>query len=487
MAILAVKTKVKKSKSKKIAKAQPKQFTRFAKVAFWFISGVLLGFIFLISFLYTAYRTNHTNKVYDGIVINGNDFGGKTKEEVRKYFTQKNQVFKNTLITLKTEQAIATISAEQIAYGYDENLIAQQAYSVGRSNDILSNMSITLQAYISGVHLTAPYHYQEDKLNRLLAPLSDQIDIKPVNAQFDFDGKRVVAFKLSSNGRAVDNKKLKKDILTKLQTVSNSDKSAAIILTIPVKVVDPEITTEKVNKLGIKELIGEGTSLFQHSIENRIFNVNLAATRINGALIKPGEMFSFVKTVGDINSLSGYKQAYVIENGKTVLGDGGGVCQVSTTLFRAALNAGLPIAERNQHAYRVGYYEEDSPPGVDAAIYSPSVDLKFKNDTGHSILIQTIADLNELRLTFQLFGTKDDREVTINKPIILSQSPAPEAEYHDDPTLPKGQVKQIDFSAGGANVYFTRIVKKGGKVIAQDKFVSNYRPWKAIYLRGTKE
>jgi vancomycin resistance protein YoaR len=207
---------------------------------------------------------------------------------------------------------------------------------------------------------------------------------------------------------------------------------------------------------------------------------------LNGIIIKPGEVFSFDQAVGDISSLSGYKQAYVIENGKTVLGDGGGVCQVSTTLFRAALNAGLPIVERHQHAYRVGYYEEDSGPGIDAAIYSPTVDLKFKNDTGHALLIQTYLDFNAQRLTFALFGTKDaNRQVAITTPVVLSQTPAPPPLYQDDPTLPKGQIKQVDFSADGADVYFTRTVTENGKVSIYDKFASEYKPWQAVYLRGT--
>ncbi|MEK9207877.1 MAG: VanW family protein, partial [Patescibacteria group bacterium] len=244
---------------------------------------------------------------------------------------------------------------------------------------------------------------------------------------------------------------------------------------------------EKVNKMGIKELIGSGTSLFQHSIETRIYNVNLAASRINGVLVSPGDTFSFAKSVGDVSSLTGYKQAYIIENGKTVLGDGGGVCQVSTTLFRAALNSGLPIVERNAHAYRVGYYEQDSPPGIDATVYVPSVDLKFKNDTGNYILIQSIIDPEELRLTFMIYGTKDGRISELSTPVVTNQTPAPPDKFEDDPNLPKGQIKQIDFAASGANVYFTRTVTKDGKVIIADKFSSNYRPWQAVYLRGTKE
>ncbi len=113
------------------------------------------------------------------------------------------------------------------------------------------------------------------------------------------------------------------------------------------------------------------------------------------------------------------------------------------------------------------------------------MDLKFKNDTAHSILIQSVVDPNELRLTFYIYGTKDGREVTMTTPVITSQTPPPPDLYTDDPTLPQGVIKQVDFAAWGAHVSFTRTVKKNGKVIINDTFTSNYQPWQAAYLRGT--
>ncbi len=474
-------------KLKKLLAIKKKIVGHVAKIALWFSLGAFVGFFFFVSFLYISYKQNHTHVIYEGVMVNGVDFGGKTEQELKHYFAKRNHDIHNTKVTVTDHDAIATISASQIAFGYDETLLADQAMSVGRSNNLLSNMSLMLQAYLTGVQLSPAYHYKEDILDRILKPLQTAIDVKPVDALFQFENGRVVTFRLASDGKAVDTKKLKEQIIAAFLSALLSDTQQQMHLRIPIVASKPTITNDKANNLGITELIAEGTSLFQHSIENRIFNINLAATRLNGVLIPAGQTFSFTKTVGDVSAFTGYKQAYVIENGKTVLGDGGGLCQVSTTLFRAALNAGLPIVERHAHAYRVGYYEEDSPPGVDAAVYSPTVDMKFKNDTGNAILVQSYVDQNEQRLTFDLYGTRDSRETIITQPVILSESPAPESRYQDDPTLPKGQVKQVDFAAGGANVSFTRTVKQNGKIVLSDKFVSNYRPWQAVYLRGTKE
>lgn len=238
------------------------------------------------------------------------------------------------------------------------------------------------------------------------------------------------------------------------------------------------------NDLGIKELLAEGTSNFAGSIPGRIRNIKRASRQLNGILIEPGHVFSFDGNIGEISQANGYDYAYIIKEGRTVLGTGGGVCQVSTTVFRAALKAGLPILKRSAHAYRVHYYEQGSSVGLDATVFPPTVDLEFKNDTLSYLLMTTEVEGENLKI--RLYGQNDGRQVSFSGPTILSSSPAPAALYQDDPSLPKGVRKQIDFAAPGAVVTFGRKVMRQGEMIADDKFTSNYRPWRAIYLVGTK-
>ncbi len=464
-----------------------KEILRILRVSFWFSTGALLALIFISSFGLLVYEKIYENKIYPGIYLNNINFSGKTKQEVVDFFTYKNTLFENTNFVLTSDYGIATVSAKQINFGYDANLSAEQAYSIARSKNKLSNLSLILQAYMQGIHLPTTHTYDQAKFEEIIKPISEKIEKKPVDAVFKFENNRVSTFTPSSLGQTVDIESLNNRINSQALNVMSSNKARVVIIPIPITTIEPKITTDKANNLGIKELIGEGHSLFYHSIQSRIYNINLAQGRINGVLVAPGEVFSFDKTLGDVSAFTGYKQAYIIQNGKTVLGDGGGVCQVSTTFFRALLDAGLPITERNAHAYRVGYYEQDSPPGIDATVYVPTVDLKFKNDTGNYILIQSQVDLNNLSLSFYLYGTKDGRKVTMTKPVVTNQRPPPEPLYQDDPTLPKGELKQTDFAAWGANVYFTRTVTKYNKEIINDKFVSIYMPWQAIFLRGTKE
>jgi len=458
-----------------------------SKILFWFSVGAGLGLFLFLSFVFIAFQKIYTNLVYPGIIVASNDLGGKTESEVEKIFAQKNEKLGEAQFVLVSDVHTATISASQIDYGYNEKLIATQAISVGRSKNIFSDISLVAKAYLKGIRLQPSYHYSEAKLLTILDPIIEELYVKPIDAVFKFENGKVTTFKQSSNGKAADIETLKNDLTATFAKTIPYTKPLTITIPIHRKILEPNITTEKVNDLGIKELIGEGTSYFKKSIPNRIYNITLAASKLNGILVEPNETFSFNTALGDISAFTGYKQAYVIQNGRTILGDGGGVCQVSTTFFRALLNSGLPIVERHAHSYRVGYYEQDSPPGFDATIFTPSIDLRFKNDTGSHILIQSSVDTDAQKLTFSLFGTSDGRVVTITKPVIKNRVAPPEPAYQDDPNLPKGQIKQVEYAAEGAKVSFSREVTRNNEVILSDTFKSNFQPWQAIYLRGTKE
>lgn len=323
-----------------------------------------------------------------------------------------------------------------------------------------------------------------DKFDSFLKSISVQIDKPTQDAILRFENGKVIEFSSAQDGQALDREATKRLVLDKLSNDSPSDNTSILVL-LPVKVTKAKIANAEINSLGIKELIGTGVSYFSGSIPNRVSNISLGSSLINGALVKPGEVFSFVGLVGPVSKEQGFKQAYVINAGKTVLDDGGGICQVSTTVFRAALNAGLPIIKRTAHAYRVGYYEQHGfKPGFDATIFSPNVDFQFQNDTEHHILVQTTVDRANSRLKVDIYGTLDDRKVEIGEAIVSNITPAPEPRYQDDPTLPTGTVKQVDFAAAGATTVFTRKVYKAGQLVLDDVFKSNFRPWQAVFLVG---
>ncbi|MDO8503725.1 MAG: VanW family protein [bacterium] len=325
--------------------------------------------------------------------------------------------------------------------------------------------------------------FDEEKIHEMVSGVAQKVNRPPQNAIFVFEGGRVQEFKPGKDGVGVREEELTSVLLQRLIDLLETGDS--LTLDIPFAGTPPEVSTSEVNNLGIKELLGRGASVFRGSIPGRVYNIGLASSRISGTLVKPGETFSFNQVLGDVSAFTGYKQAYVISGGRTILGDGGGVCQVSTTLFRAALQAGLPIVERNPHSYRVGYYEQDSKPGIDATVYVPSVDLKLKNDTPGHILIQRIFDPKTSSLIFEIYGTSDGRLASISTPRVWGVVPPPPTLYQDDPTLPLGVTKQVDFAAWGSKVSFDYKVTRGNEVLQNKTFYSNYRPWQAVYLRGT--
>ena len=315
------------------------------------------------------------------------------------------------------------------------------------------------------------------KFEAYLDSLGQEVNQLPRGKVTQTDSDKVIKFEITQSGKELDAKKFTGDF-----------KKAVLTAQPGVEISTNDVTTANgTEKYGIFALLGTGKSKFTGSMQARIHNLTLAAERTSGVLVPPGGIYSFNKAVGEISGRTGYDSAYIISNGRTVLGEGGGVCQTSTTLFRAILNAGLPIIARFPHAYRVSYYELESPVGFDASVFQPSLDLQFKNDTPNHVLIQAQANLEENTLEFKIYGTPDGRTTELSEPVVTNVSGPPAPLYQDDPTLAKGVVRQVDFAAGGANVSFTRIVKRNGEVLYQDTFSSRYQPWRAIFLVGTKE
>lgn len=252
-----------------------------------------------------------------------------------------------------------------------------------------------------------------DLLNKFLDDLAQQTDKDPENATLQVEDGKVFVFALGKNGIKLDKEK-------SLCLISDyfKNNSSAGKIELAYDEIKPEITTDSIDNLGIKSLIGEGSSNFAGSPKNRIHNIYVGAQKFNGVLIKPGEEFSFIKTLGTVDESTGYLPELVIKTDQTVPEFGGGMCQVSTTTFRAAIYAGLKITARTPHAYPVRYY---NPQGMDATVYIPRPDLRFINNTPGYILIQT--RIEGTRLIFNFFGADDGRKINLIGPKITESNP----------------------------------------------------------------
>ncbi|MCW5850699.1 MAG: VanW family protein [Anaerolineae bacterium] len=329
------------------------------------------------------------------------------------------------------------------------------------------------------------------RLQAWAARLSPEIDRPAQDARLRWDGatNRPVVVQPGQVGLALD-------VFASTDRLLDAARSSLASSGLPtserrveavVKRRTPAVDESQLDRLGIRELIWEETSLFQGSEPGRVRNIQLAAARFDGVVIPPQAVFSFNDTVGEVSAATGYDQTLIILDNQTVRGAGGGVCQVSTTVFRAAFWTGLPFVERYAHAYRVSYYEQGGKPlGLEAAIFTPDVDLRFKNDTGAAILVHTVVNPTNASLTVRFYGTKPQREVSLDGPRILKRVPAGPPVYQDDPTLPLGQQKQVEVAREGMDVELFRVIKQGGQVVSRERFLSEYVPTQATFKVGKK-
>ena len=427
----------------------------------------------------------YQNKTFPQIYFNHHYLGEKDKHQIELIIDKLNQrLAQEKFLIFYDNHPIATFSGKQLNLHYDKEKIIKKAYLIGREKNIPQRLINLTNIFLLKKKIVIKEKVKFDRqiLTDFIQSLENLYNKPAKNALFKFENGRVITFMKEENGLEILSDNFLKDIEKIIENGSKNKK-----INIKTKIIYPEITLAKSNNFGIEEKIGSGSSNFSGSIPERIFNINLAASKFNGILIPPGKIFSFNKILGEVSSFFGYKKAYVIKEGKTILDDGGGICQVSTTLFRSVLNAGLPILERTAHAYRVSYYENDSQPGFDATVYSPYVDFKFKNDSPAYILIETIVDKENNLLLFNLYGKKDGRKIFISPVVIWDLLPPPETVYQEDPTLKKGVIKQIEWPAWGAKTSFNYQVIKEGKIIFEKTFFSYYQPWPAVFLVGTSE
>jgi len=285
-----------------------------------------------------------------------------------------------------------------------------------------------------------------EDIRRFVTRLAKDLYQPPVDARFRMENGRVRVFQPHRNGRELLIDESVDVIARYAQSVAQGTIPQSIKL--PSRVLTPTYTMADVNDLGITQLIGEGRSNFAGSPATRIHNIKTAAARFDGVILAPGETLSFTTLLGPVDASTGYAKELVIIDNQTRPEYGGGICQVSTTLFRAAILTGLEITERRNHSYPVKYYQ---PTGFDATIYQPRPDLKFVNNTPHHIMLHNFIEGTEL--VFQIYGTSDGRTVEMKGPVVTERKPD-----------------------GSMKTYFTqKVTAADGRVLIDDIFYSNYK------------
>ena len=312
-----------------------------------------------------------------------------------------------------------------------------------------------------------------------LRELAAGLIVLPQDARFRFDNttRQLIVTRPAQSGRVLD---VQRTIDRLQDAVWRTDsRRVPVVFDLQAPRYHDGITAAE---LGITEMVTEATTIYTGSTAERRHNIAVGAALYDGVIIGPGEEFSFNNILGPVTTEAGFLESSIIQGERTVDGIGGGLCQVSTTVFRAALFGGYTIIERNSHAYRVGFYEINAGPGLDAAIWTPDRDFRFQNDTPYHLLIETSVFPSNNALQFRFYSTNPGRQVEIQDPIIRNIVDELPARFEVNRNLQPGQSLQVDWAAKGADVTVIRIIRDlNGEEIRRDSIFTHYLPWRAIF------
>ena len=358
-----------------------------------------------------------------------------------------------TTLTLSAEGYVQTLSSDTLAswFHLETKLTADKRWESEAENTLFCPVDgpycdISLSRAVRSrmkIHLES--ETDDAAIKSFVTGLSDAVNQDPVDAIFSAnDAGQVIVAQSEKVGRT-----LRVDESVALISLALRQNDApSVRVELPTDIAQPNIVGSDRERLGLHELIGIGHTNFKGSPKNRIYNITRALKQFQSAIIPPGEEFSFVKQLGEVDGEHGYLPELVIKDNKTTPEFGGGICQVSTTVFRAAIYSGMKITARRNHAYPVRYY---TPYGMDATVYIPKPDLSFINNTPGYVLMQSTINGNDL--TFSFYGTKDGRTISVDGPHILQSNP-------------DGSMK---------TVFSQLVTDASGKDIINDSFWSNYK------------
>ncbi|GFN35782.1 VanW family protein [Tepidimicrobium xylanilyticum] len=440
---------------------------RKIKIAFMFLSIVIASIIGL--GFYGYFKILNTNLIYQGVRVEKYDLSLMTKEEGLNYIKENHEKeLKDRSMKLIYADKEYVYSLDELGLYSDYEKAINEAYSVGREGSIFKRIKDIIYVKKNGIVIPLDSNIDKNRINHIVDTISEEIDSDAKDAEFHFNNGNI-SITNEVVGRVVDKEKLSKainDNIDRLDTIE-----------IPVENILPKVTKSLLSR--INGVIGEYSTSFKGSSQNRIENIRISATALKGKLLMPGESLSFNDTTGPRDKKFGYKEANVILNGEFTPDVGGGVCQTSTTLYNALLLADVTILERSPHSIPATYVKF----GQDAAVAYGFLDLKFRNDFDFPIYIDSKMVGNQLY--FYIYGDKRSKDYTVKiESEIIETIPANE-ELILDETLEPGSRILVQAGRKGYKVNTYKSIIKNGKTVSRELISKDfYRPKNFIYKVG---
>ena len=505
------------------------------------IFSIIFFIVFLLASVFSTgfafINVNNTTFV-SGISILGIDVSGLSKDDAKQKVTDDVSNRLSTDVVFKHNDETYTLLPSSVGGSFDIDKVIDDAYSVGRNGNIFQNNFAILNAMINSKNFIPDFSFNSDSFDNSISQMNSNFADGIVEPSYDISGNNLI-IKSGKNGNIVDSDKIKSLFVDKLTVVpyntdsievpvfskeankidiaaihseiykeaqdasyttnpyavypsSNGldfnisiDEAKALITgdkdsyTIPLKTLYPNVKTSDIGIEAFPNLLSSYSTSFASSSSNRATNVSLATNKINGKVLMPGEVFSFNDTVGKRTPQAGFKVAGVYMNGQVATDYGGGICQVSSTLYNAVLRANLEIVDRSNHMFEVGYV----PIGTDATVSWGAPDFKFKNSRSYPIKIVTSSSNRKCIVKF--YGLKESEEYDIEIVSYRTGSVPYRTTYTTDSSLAAGQQKVIQRGSNGAKSVAYRIRKKNGQVISKELLSKDtYDPHNQIIAVG---
>lgn len=508
-------------------------------IAIVIITAILLIAVILFSTIF-AVITNSNDKIIEGISVKGLDLSGLTQQEAITKLTEMTETKLKQELKLKHREYEISILPEQIEAKFGIEEAVKIAYKIGRSGNILSDNYAVINTKLNKKNITPSFVYNEKALNDFVASITNNLPDKVVQSNYAIENNNLIISK-GSQGSVVVEETLKNAIVDnimnlkedtviemKVETkqpdqidiekirneiykepkdayftknpftvyphINGVDLSISIDeaktqiantaqgdITIPLKITKPKVTTNQIGTEAFPNLLASFSTKFSTANANRASNIRLATKKINGVVLMPGETFSYNQVVGKRTAAAGFKTAHAFSGGKVIDEIGGGICQVSSTLYNTVLLSNLDIIERRNHSFDTGYVK----PGRDATVAWGGVDFKFKNSRKYPIKI--IGTVSGGTVKIDIYGLKEanDYEVVIESQV-LQRTPR-KVVQQEDANLAKGQQKVIQSGYDGVKSKTYKILKQNGQVISKVLLSTDtYSSQNKIIAVGTK-
>ena len=501
------------------------------------IIAILILILALFSTMFSLANLNNV-RIIDGVTVKGISLKGLTKEEAKAKLTEEFTRELQSNITLTYKEYSSLINGEQIGASYDVDALVEEAHSIGRSGNILENNYTILKCLIEGENIEPQLNYDNQLLENLVDDVNSKLpDGVTQSAYYIEDGNLIIT--PGKEGVVSQEERLKELILTSIKTTTEDDNTLEVPVeikqpeaidiekihneiyvepkdayfttepftiyphvegvdfaitmeeaqklvsqsaeeyTIPLKYTTPNITTNKIGTEAFPDLLSSFSTKYDASNKNRSTNLELAAGKINGTVLMPGEEFSFNKVVGERTIEAGYKEAHIYSGGKVVDGLAGGICQISSTLYDAVLYANLDVTSRKNHQLPAGYIKN----GLDATVVYGSIDFKFVNSRKYPIKI--VAEVKNGVAKIDIYGVKEEVEYEVRlEPVVLSYTPF-KTQYITDTSLPSGkQVVQQNGTNGCKTVTYKYLLLNGNIISKTELSRDTYNPINKIVRVG---